>query len=589
MYVETWSDFRTVLYSVLPLASGVERTNCGECIDWSINQRSNYFDINQDEINWVINWIDSIKRWFTGQARTDLNSCTNFLSRLNKIQPPSFYNNPHICLHAGYYWYNNACHETPSPLPPPPPPPPPDNGVFTALEYSTDVLMWFNDQTGLTIAADIDRNWSKWYNTLGGFYEYSTVIAALDSMSFHINMVLAQVSINFELIETWIGDIRRLDGDSIVDAIRHLQAGVGTEAGKQTEALYNFLDMRYNKEFDSISRITGGIMDDLMTMICQWEDQGEKLGGVAKSDIEKILTDDYKLMTDTITTILNRLDNIEREVGIVTEEVIIDIEEPVFEAGEGFDYIVPASIGWVKNELKRLANATFKAMDVIIDEFAKPINFLLHHVFDISDPWLAALKEKLGDVGGEYDLEADTLYQELRSEVNVIIDDIYGLPDEWVSVLANRLKGWFDIGIGGKGEKGDPGAPGAQGIQGIQGVQGEPGEPGEGVGMAIEDIDSQLKERLVVGAAIVTDNLTGVIDYNIGKIGEIFSRFDLEVKPITEFLTTDMQDTLTMIAESFETPEALIAFLLDVPEGQEGITFDLMQLLITQIMERGLE
>ena len=50
-----------------------------------------------------------------------------------------------------------------------------------------------------------------------------------------------------------------------------------------------------------------------------------------------------------------------------------------------------------------------------------------------------------------------------------------------------------------------------------------------------------------------------------------------------------MQTTLTGIAEAFETPEALIAFLLDVPEGQENITFDLWQILVTQIMERGLE
>jgi len=50
-----------------------------------------------------------------------------------------------------------------------------------------------------------------------------------------------------------------------------------------------------------------------------------------------------------------------------------------------------------------------------------------------------------------------------------------------------------------------------------------------------------------------------------------------------------MQTTLTGIAEAFETPETLIAFLLDVPEGQENITFELWQILVTQIMERGLE
>ena len=82
--------------------------------------------------------------------------------------------------------------------------------------------------------------------------------------------------------------------------------------------------------------------------------------------------------------------------------------------------------------------------------------------------------------------------------------------------------------------------------------------------------------------------MTGVIDYNIQKIGEVFTRYDLEVKPITEFLTADMQISLTEIIAAFDTPEALISFILDVPEGQADVTYELMQLLIAQTMERGL-
>ena len=83
--------------------------------------------------------------------------------------------------------------------------------------------------------------------------------------------------------------------------------------------------------------------------------------------------------------------------------------------------------------------------------------------------------------------------------------------------------------------------------------------------------------------------MTGVIDYNIEKIGEIFTRYDLEVKPITDFLTADMQESLTGIIAAFDTPEALIAFILDVPEGEEAATYELMQLLIAETMSRGLE
>jgi len=596
MYVERWIDFINVMYAVTPSLSGSDRENVGTVISWAYSQRPNYTGISQASINYTATWIRTIRDRSTGEMRNDLSRALSFLVLLNTVRPANTFFTEVGCLYFNHYWYSNTCHADPEaipapPLPPPPPPPPePDDpGIFDQLEYNTDVLIWFTDQDGYNIAQDIERNYGEWYDKLGGYYEYATILAALSSMSTHIDMALLQVSVNFELLETWIGDIRRLEGDSIIDAIRDLQAGVTTETGAQTKALYRWLEMYYNEDYDTVSRITGGLMDNLVTIVDQWVDQGEKLGEVSSQDIANILNNVYKIHFDTIDNIYARLNNIEREIGIVTEEVIVDIDKPIFEEGNIVELVIPASVAWVRAELKRLCDAVFDAMDLMIDTFTKPINALLHHVYDISEPWLAALKEKLGDVGGEYDLEADPAFQLIRSEVNVLIDEVYEMSEGWVSILANRLEGYFSTGIGEKGEKGDPGLPGAQGVPGIPGVKGEKGEPGEGAGMAIEDIDSQLKERLVFGAAIVTNNVTGVIDYNIEKIGEIFTRYDLEVKPITEFLTTDMQESLTGIIEAFDTPEALIAFLLDVPEGQEDVTYELMQLLIAQTMERGLE
>jgi hypothetical protein len=123
---------------------------------------------------------------------------------------------------------------------------------------------------------------------------------------------------------------------------------------------------------------------------------------------------------------------------------------------------------------------------------------------------------------------------------------------------------------------------------GPPGIQGPPGEPGEGIGFNIDEINSGLRDKMTQAAGFVGIGLTGVVDTMIVLYGERFADLQTQITPISEFLTTDMQSTLTTIAEAFETPEALIAFLLDVPEGQEDITYELMQLLIAQTMERGL-
>jgi len=407
-----------------------------------------------------------------------------------------------------------------------------------------------------------------------------------------------------------IGDVTLLGSKPIVDLL--LEGGGGLD--KSTQAIIDYIldefKINYNEEFDSISYLTKGMWGNLKEIISQWELQGEELGEVSTDRVAEILDQnfdiqegtiasipgrikemlnkDYNLQQDTINKILARLKNIEEEIGTSIEQIDVDLVRPVIEGGEGLEYWWPATVGWVRDYVRLTGGHIFDAIDVVIDELSKPINSLLQSVYDISDPWLAKLKEKLGDVGGAYDLAADPVFQEVASIAAAAETVITELPDWWVSALAGKIEGYLTVGIGEKGEKGDPGVPGEQGIPGVPGVRGEKGEPGEGAGLAIDDIDRQLKGRLVTGAAIVTDNVTGVIDYNIGKIGEIFARYDLEVKPITEFLTTDMQATLTVIAESFETPEALIAFLLDVPEGEEAVTYDLMQLLIAQIMERGL-
>ncbi len=603
MHVELWRHFKSVLTAAWPLFSYADKQTCNMVIRWANNQGNKYKGINQTPINQTKDWLKGIRDQYIGQVRTDLTNAITFLTRLNLKPLAGYYNTQAGCSRFNFYWYDNTCNADPKripappippPKPPPPPePPPPDPGIFTSLEYNTDLTLWWVIDSEYIIAETLDwfieNEWDKYYDLFGGDYQTAWMLAAFEGYSTYMSVITGAMSDNFTIIKDWIGDVTELEEDNLVAAILAAQTSGAAEMQTQIDALYNLLEITWLEESQSTTYSTIELFGQLKKIVTKWVDQGEKFGEISTEGIAEILKDDFDIVEGTINGILARLSNLEEEIGISIEHVSGDITAPTIDGAEGIDTFLIASVGWVKEQFRKFAEIIINVIEPVTIDLADGINFLLQSVYDISDPWLEKLKEKLGDVQGDYDLEADTLYQELRSEVDVIIAEVYEQSDDWVEILANRLQGYFSTGIGEKGEKGDPGLPGAQGVPGVPGVKGEPGEPGEGAGMAIDDIDRQLKDRLVEGGAIVTANVTGVIDYNIGKIGEIFSRYDLEVKPITEFLTTDMQDTLTMIAESFETPEALIAFLLDVPEGQEDVTYDLMQMLITQIMQRGLE
>jgi len=146
------------------------------------------------------------------------------------------------------------------------------------------------------------------------------------------------------------------------------------------------------------------------------------------------------------------------------------------------------------------------------------------------------------------------------------------------------------------GEKGEPGAPGAPGIPGAPGAPGSPGapgakgDPGEGVfelESEIAGIDQALYDRLSTVGIEYVDTVTEVVDWSIEKIGEINIRLGEDVQPIVDVMTTEFLETITTLVAAFETPEAIIAFLLDVPEGEEAATYELMQLLIANTFEMG--
>ncbi len=107
--------------------------------------------------------------------------------------------------------------------------------------------------------------------------------------------------------------------------------------------------------------------------------------------------------------------------------------------------------------------------------------------------------------------------------------------------------------------------------------------------MTIEEIDMFLAKRIndmLTEIGVETESMF-ITEY-VARTYVVMRMVDDQVAEINSFLTEEMQTSLTAMVEKFGTPEALIGFLLDVPEGEEGDMLDLMQILIAMTFERGL-
>jgi len=595
MIVVTWSDFLNVLQNISSACTKPQKLTISNIIKWVLTLNWQMQGINQVEINWIKTWLTALSLKFTGESKADLLRCVKFLSWVNGTIPHYEIDTKRVCTINNYYWWSNSCNSGPQPavVPPPPPPPgpiKPSGPVFLdTLEWYSDILFWYTDQTGISIAENAAVLQHQWHDKLGSLYPWASWLAVQEAQEVYLNISFGKIQKNFETLVERMGVIDKLEGKNIVDAILAVEGGGSEKTSDAIAHLFAFLDLDYSAASKNLTVQTGGLIDNLLTIEEQWESAGKQLGSITEQQIVDALANTYDLLPRTISDIKKRLDRMEQEMGFTTEEISGDIIRPIEEEIKPIQNIIPATQAFVITALTKAGNIIFDAIQSVTSDLANAINYVVHHVVDISDEWLEKLKKRLGSVSGSYDLEADKAFQEVAGIAKAAETVITELPAWWVSALAVSLQSYLTTGGGAPGPAGPSGPGGPPGPPGPAGPIGPPGEPGEGIGFNIEEIDAGLKERLQFTESIVATNVTEVIDYTISGIGTINTKISTDVQPILDFLTVDMQSTLTGIAEAFETPEALIAFLLDVPEGQVDATFDLWQILITQIMERGIE
>jgi len=595
MTVVTWGDFIDVLTDVKPALLTPGKNTINDIIKWVLTLHWQITGINQTEINWIKSWIAALSLRFTGDSKADLLRCVKFLGWINKAIPSNEIDTQRVCISYGYYWWGNGCRSIPEPekpvLPYVPPKPDDPGSLLSTEEDFYNYIMWeYGEQTVMNLIGQASSRQAYYLKVYGNDMIVARDAALLEVLLYRLHdWVMEDLGHWMTAVKNVIGDVSKLEGQSIISKLKDTGSGTNEKTDKLVSEILGELGLNYNSTSLEVYPQAGRFMDNVNTMLQQWESAGRELGGMNKQTLQDELNNQYKIYIGTIDSIKHRLDLIESEIGITTEQVSGDIERPIDEEIQPLQYLIPASQAWVITALQKAGNIIFDAIQSVTGDLAKAINFMIHHVYDISDEWLAKLKERLGDIGGSYDLKADPVFQEVAGIAKAAETVITELPDWWVSALAISLQQYLGTGGGAPGPAGPVGPMGPPGPIGLPGPIGPPGEPGEGIGLTIEAIDSGLKDRLQFTESIVATDMSQVVDYTLQGIGSINTKMSIEVQPIIDFLTVDMQDTLTEIATAFETPEALIAFLLDVPEGQESVTFDLMQILISQIMERGLE
>ena len=573
MTVVTWGDFIDVLTDIKPALLTPGKTTINKIISWVLTLNWQMQGVNQVEINWIRNWIRVLSVRFTGDSKADLLACIKFLGWVNGTIPSNEIDTKRVCIINNYYWWGNACHVeikevAPPYVPPAPPTPPPGPEFLSGLPWYENLSFSVTEEIGQGIALGASFRLDDWEEVIGyPNYIYAWEVATLEQYSHYLDTSIGHVEQNFEWLRAWIGDLTKLDGQSLVTAILNIESG----------------------NSDNTGNISDTLLADLNKIVSQWTATGKELSTVTSETIADGLAHTYNLLPRTISDIKKRLDRMEQEMGFTTEGISGEIEDYVGEEIKPIQKIIPATQAWVIKAIITAAGILIEGTEATTQPLAYAVNSILKNVVDISDEWLEKLKDKLGDVGGTYELAEDELFQETLELVLKTSQTINDLPEWWIASLAASLESYLETGDGAPGPAGPSGPGGPPGPMGPAGPQGPAGDPGEGIGFNIEEIDAGLKDRIAFGYAESDPFLTDTIHRIMRKAVLVGDYIDLEVKPITDFLTVDMQSTLTGIAEAFETPEALIAFLLDVPEGQENITFELWQILVTQIMERGLE
>jgi len=321
------------------------------------------------------------------------------------------------------------------------------------------------------------------------------------------------------------------------------------------------------KDIENLEFILGGMSDEQIDAIRYILEHSEELVAVIEGNVESIAADVYELLIPDVERLVgDTIKPYDQRITIL-EEIVMQHEYFFFEwlmgilaqllapqlaIEEGLTVAIETIKNWVTTEVTRQ-----------IDELKKEIEFGLPAVEEIPQAWIDDLKVRLeitgNGNGGLSAAEVQAIVNAAIAPVNNRINAVETAVSGLVIPTEKQIREW---------------------------IQEYP--PTVHIADYIGAIDVLLAKQITDKITLPEDRISTVASYIIADTISHQLILESTVKPIAEIMTAEMLTSLTDIVEAFGTPEALLSYLVDAPEGQEEPMLDLMQILLTMTFERGL-
>jgi len=115
MLIEIWSNLISLLQTLLPMLSPARIKEVNKVIHWAQSQPNTHHGINQEEIDWVVNFLDNMLSEIPKEWAEKIHHAQYFLRALNNGVNAAWLEHQGTCGWWGYYWYDNTCHAEPKP------------------------------------------------------------------------------------------------------------------------------------------------------------------------------------------------------------------------------------------------------------------------------------------------------------------------------------------------------------------------------------------------------------------------------------------------------------------------------------------
>ena len=407
---------------------------------------------------------------------------------------------------------------------------------------------------------------------------YDDIASHVDTMLYDVNTDLYDVTHLFDLpvdeglsyIVSLLGfDVRgsenrivSIEGD-ILHQMDDLEVKVDTAVGNLWDYVYNTLEPRILVLENMLVTLTPAQIEDLKYIM----ENASAIADIIQGNVSFIISEVEKgiaatvdtMVTDAVKNYDDRLTILETIVGqheYFFFDWLMDALASIIAPQQAIEDDLTASIEIIKGWITEIVTTQ-------IDELKKEIEFGLPPVEEIPQAWIDGLKERLEITGdGNGGLSAEQIQIMINNAVSPVIGRINAVETA-VSGLQipteKQIRKW---------------------------IQEYP--PTIKIADYIGAIDVLLAKQITDKITLPEDRISTVSSYIIADT--IAHQVELEetVKPIAEVMTAEMLTSLTDIVEAFGTPEALISYLINAPEGQEEPMLDLMQVLLTMTFERGL-